>query len=111
MIRINLAPLLAERGVTPRALSRTTRLSLTTVRQIVLERTARIDLGTLNAICDALQVTPGDLLVREPGEQPPAIDRRRMRPRNAHPRSCQCYDCLYPAQRAREPRVHRCALN
>jgi DNA-binding Xre family transcriptional regulator len=63
----DLAPLLAERGIT---------LSATQVYRLVVQTPERLSLRTLMALCDALQCTSTDLI--EPvAEAPPTRRRKR----------------------------------
>ena len=46
-------------------LSRRSGVSLTTINAIVLNKTKQVSLGTLDALCSALDVEPGELLERD----------------------------------------------
>ena len=68
----NVAALLEKRGMSQRKLAVESGVSLVTVHAIVNNDTTRVDLATLDKLCDALKVTPGDLLYR--GTKPPKRD-------------------------------------
>lgn len=64
MIRLRLADLLAERGWTPYRLARETGLTIPTAYRLadVSMRFGRFTADTLNRLCEALRVQPGELL-------------------------------------------------
>lgn len=68
MIRLTLAKLLEARKLTPYKLARLSGLSLSTVYRLANPdgRFQRLDSHTLNALCVALKVKPGDLLTYHP---------------------------------------------
>lgn len=51
--------------MTQTELSRRSGVSIVTVNGITNNRTARVDLETLDKLCDALDCAPGELLERE----------------------------------------------
>ncbi len=70
-VRFRLHELLRERReagdeMTQSELSRRSRVSMTTINAMVNNKTAQVSLATLDALCGALGVEPGDLLEREP---------------------------------------------
>lgn len=78
-VRFRLGELLAElkesdAEVSQSELSRRSGVSLTTINAMVNNKTTRVDLATIDALCGALDVTPGDLLQRD---VPPAPRRRK----------------------------------
>ena len=69
MIRFRLAELLAERDMTGYRLAKASGLGLTTVYRMARlgngSELERLDLATLDRICEPLGVQPGDLLTHE----------------------------------------------
>jgi putative transcriptional regulator len=70
MIRLRLAEILKERGWTPYRLSQVTGLTAPTVYRLADPslRFGRFTADTLDRLCEALEVQPGDLLERVPDE-------------------------------------------
>ncbi len=70
-VRFRLQEILDSRDppLSQRALARTSGVSLVTVNAIANNRTARVDLETIDAICGALGVEPGELFVRGRGRK------------------------------------------
>ena len=68
MIVCRLLDILTERGMSRRELARRSGLNINTVCKMANNDHRMIDLTTLDQVCDALQVQPGDLLVRESSE-------------------------------------------
>jgi DNA-binding Xre family transcriptional regulator len=66
MVRLNLRAVLRARKVTAYSLAKETGLSLSTVYRLTAKDGAfdRIEAETIDAICAALDVTPGELIVR-----------------------------------------------
>ncbi|MBK6306868.1 MAG: helix-turn-helix transcriptional regulator [Gemmatimonadetes bacterium] len=64
-VRFRLADVLAERTMTQTELSRRSGVSIVTVNGIANNRTTRVDLETLDKLCEVLEVEPGELLERE----------------------------------------------
>lgn len=69
-VRFRLQRLLEERALTDARisqseLSRRSGVSLTTINAMVLNKTAQVSLKTLDALCEVLEVEPGELLERE----------------------------------------------
>jgi len=56
---------LEEAGLSPRELARRSGVSLVTINGIANNRTTRVDLETLDKLCEVLSVEPGELLERE----------------------------------------------
>jgi DNA-binding Xre family transcriptional regulator len=67
-IRFRLSELLAARddALSQAELARRAGLSNTTVNEIALNKTTRISLATIEALCTTLGVKPGDLFDLEP---------------------------------------------
>ena len=72
-VRFRLADVLTERTMTQTELSRRSGVSIVTVNGIANNRTTRVDLETLDKLCEVLDVAPGELLERD------APKRRRAR--------------------------------
>jgi DNA-binding Xre family transcriptional regulator len=66
-VRFRLAEVLAAREdrMSQSELSRRSGVSLTTINAMVLNKTKQVSLATLDALCGALGVEPGELLERE----------------------------------------------
>jgi DNA-binding Xre family transcriptional regulator len=60
-IRFRLADILRERGEPQAVFARRAGLSNTAVNEIALEKTQRVSLATIEALCRALGCTPSDL--------------------------------------------------
>lgn len=67
-VRFRLAEELAKREepMSQSELSRRSRVSMTTINAMVLNKTKQVSLATLDALCKALGVEPGDLLTTKP---------------------------------------------
>ena len=72
MIRIHLSRLMGENKEKIVDLLRTTGLSRNTITSLYRETSARIDLDTINAICQHYQCNVSDLLEYEPDDEAPA---------------------------------------
>lgn len=66
-VRFRLHEVLAERepAMSQSELSRRSGVSMTTINSIALNKTKQVSLATLDALCGALGVEPGELLERE----------------------------------------------
>ena len=64
-VRLRLNRLLEERGVSQTDLARESKVSLVTINAIANNNTAQVRLSTLDAICNVLDVEPGELLERD----------------------------------------------
>jgi putative transcriptional regulator len=64
-IRIRLDAIMRERGITATQLSEQTGITEAAISEWRTNKVVRISLKTLNTLCDALKVTPGDLLVND----------------------------------------------
>jgi putative transcriptional regulator len=62
MIVNRLSRILGERRMSVAELQRQTGLSYVTLHSLYRDKSTRIDFETLNKICRALDVTPGDIL-------------------------------------------------
>lgn len=62
MIVNRLSRLLGDRRMSISALQRQTGLSYVTLHNLYSHKSTRVDFETLNRICRALNVTPGDIL-------------------------------------------------
>lgn len=69
MIKTRLHELLGERRMKVAGLAKRSGVSYPQLHRLYHGRTTRIDLQTLNALCNALSVTPNDLLHFEPDFQ------------------------------------------
>jgi DNA-binding Xre family transcriptional regulator len=68
MVRLNLRALLRAKGMTAYRLAKETALSLNAIYRLTGNRTARIELETIDRLCTALDVTPGELFTRGAGK-------------------------------------------
>ena len=66
MIKTRLHELLGQRRMKVAGLAQLSGVSYPQLHRLYHGRTTRIDLQTLNALCNALEVTPNDLLHFEP---------------------------------------------
>lgn len=69
-VRFRLSELLRERreagvDISQSELSRRSGVSMTTINAMANNKTAQVSLATLDALCGALGVAPGDLLERD----------------------------------------------
>ena len=64
-----LAELIEHYGISQAELARRSGVAIQTVNRLCTNRTARVDLATLDAIAAALGVEPGELIVREPAKR------------------------------------------
>ena len=72
MIRWKLAVLMAERNISNKELAVLIGMNPKSVSRLkVRRRLTRIDESTLNALCQALQCQPGDLMVYEEAQDDP----------------------------------------
>ncbi|HEY0734101.1 MAG TPA: helix-turn-helix transcriptional regulator [Herpetosiphonaceae bacterium] len=63
-IKLQIGELARERGLTIKALAERAGVAYNTAHALYTSRATRIDLDTLDRMCDALQVKPGDIFVR-----------------------------------------------
>ncbi|ACX51191.1 transcriptional regulator, XRE family [Ammonifex degensii KC4] len=68
MIRCKLSAILGERRIKIRELERRSGVSLNTLLSLYHERAKGVTFDVLDRICKALDIQPGDLLVRVPDE-------------------------------------------
>lgn len=68
MIRVDLDRMLVERKMTLTELSRAVGISLSNLSILKTEKAKAIRFSTLNALCDALDCQPGDILRYESEE-------------------------------------------
>ena len=68
-VRIVVDRLLEQRQLSIYQLSRRSGLPYQTCYRLVRQTTRRIDLGTIAALCHALDCEPGDIFVYEPPER------------------------------------------
>lgn len=87
MITIRLPEIMRRRGISIRELSRVTGITYTTVRAVYHGQRRSIQLSVLDAICQALEVQPGDLIAhtpqdnhRQPTPPAPKIEREPSPP-------------------------------
>lgn len=76
MIRILLSTRLGERRWTQADLARATGIRPSTINDYYHEIADRINLEHLDLICEALECSPSDLIVREPNSTPRVKNRR-----------------------------------
>ena len=69
MIRVRLDYLLLDKRMSLTELSEKTGLALNNLSILKTNKARAIRFSTLNAVCDALQCTPGELLEYVPGEE------------------------------------------
>ena len=67
MIRVDLDVMLARRKMTLTELSQRVGITIANLSILKNGRARAVRMGTLNAICEALNCQPGDILVWEPG--------------------------------------------
>ena len=72
MIVNRLSRLLGERRMSIAELQRQTKLSYVTLHDLYTDKSRRVDFKTLDRICQALSVQPGDLLEHQP--DPEAVE-------------------------------------
>ena len=65
-IRFRVAELLDERHMTQTELQLATQLAYSTISDFYHNKVRRIDIGTLEKLCDALACSPGDILAYVP---------------------------------------------
>lgn len=63
-IKLRIGELAREQGLTIKALAERAGVAYNTAHTLYTSRATRIDLDTLDRICNALQVKPGDIFVR-----------------------------------------------
>jgi putative transcriptional regulator len=63
-IRMRIGELARAHGLTIKALAERAGVAYNTAHALYTSRATRIDLDTLDRMCDALQVQPGDIFVR-----------------------------------------------
>ncbi|HEY0602941.1 MAG TPA: helix-turn-helix transcriptional regulator [Herpetosiphonaceae bacterium] len=63
-IKLQIGELAREQGLTIKALAERAGVAYNTAHTLYTGRATRIDLDTLDRMCDALQVKPGDIFVR-----------------------------------------------
>ena len=61
--------LAAQRGISTQALADSAGIAYNTALNLVRGVSSRIDLDVLDRVCEVLDVQPGDLLVRVPGDK------------------------------------------
>lgn len=67
-IVFRLGEIIEDKNITPADLMAATKLSRNTVKALVGGINTRVDFPTLDALCKALDVTPGDLIKYIPDE-------------------------------------------
>ena len=67
MIRVDLDVMLARRKMTLTELSQRVGITIANLSILKNGRARAVRMGTLDAICEALNCQPGDILVWEPG--------------------------------------------
>jgi putative transcriptional regulator len=69
-VTMRIGELARHQGLTIKALAERAGVAYNTAHALATGRATRIDLDTLDRICAALQVPPGDLLIRHVAEEP-----------------------------------------
>ena len=70
MVRLRVREIAEAQDLNMNRLALKSGISYSTIVDLWYDRTRRLDKETLSKLCQALGVTPGDLLVWEPEEQP-----------------------------------------
>ena len=68
-VRFRLRELLAERGMSQTELQTRTRLAYSTVNDLFNNKPRRVELETLDVLCEVLDCSIGDLLERVPDKK------------------------------------------
>ena len=76
-ISLRVGELARHQGLTIKALAARAGVAYNTAHTLATGRATRIDLDTLERICAALRVEPGDLFVRHAAPQPAGHERDR----------------------------------
>lgn len=69
VIRVRVREVAESQGLNMQALSDKSQIAYSTIVDWWYDRVRRIDKATLNRLCEALGVGPGELIVREEGEE------------------------------------------
>ncbi len=69
-ITMRIGELAKDQGLTIKALAARAGVAYNTAHSLYTSRATRIDLDTLDRICDALRVEPGDILIRRAAQEP-----------------------------------------
>lgn len=69
MIRVDLDVMLARRKMSLTELSQKVGITLANLSILKTGKAKAVRMSTLDAICDALDCQPGDILIHEPGGQ------------------------------------------
>lgn len=69
MIKNKLKVILAERDLSINKLSEMTEIRYATLHAFVKQRVTSINSNVLNNVCEALNLTPGEILVYEPDKE------------------------------------------
>ena len=75
MIRVDLDVMLARRKMSLTELSQRVGITIANLSILKNGHARAVRMGTLDAICEALNCQPGDILVWEPGQQEEAPER------------------------------------
>lgn len=67
MIRNKLRVLLADRRISMSELAKMTNLHYTTINRFEKEGQQRLNMKAMDAVCEALEIQPGDILEHVPG--------------------------------------------
>lgn len=68
-VRMRIGELAKQQGLTIKALAERAGVAYNTAHALCTGRATRIDLDTLDRICTALQVEPGDIFVRHTAQE------------------------------------------
>ena len=94
MIKLNIRPLAAAAGIgNPLVFSKQSGLAYAMCYKLWNDQQTRIDLSTIDRLCEVLRCSPGELFIRE-GDNPSqtffAAARKRDRSTACQPGSCAC---------------------
>ncbi len=76
MLVNQLPQIMEQKGVSIRRLSKMTGITYTTIWAMYHSQRRSIQLDVFAAVCEVLQIQPGDIYQYEPGRQQPAGDKR-----------------------------------
>lgn len=69
IIRLRVREIAESKGMNMQALADKSQIAYSTIVDWWYDRARRIDKATLNRLCEALEVSPGELIVREEGDE------------------------------------------
>jgi putative transcriptional regulator len=68
MIKFRVREIAEKQGLNIQRLASKSGIAYSTILDLWHDRVRRIDKATLNRLCEALNVTPGDLIIRDPDD-------------------------------------------